>query len=76
MLCLTLSGDVYFFVPNIVKSTLLSEQLSLFDPETITNQTKPISIRVQSDLRQRQHFFSVVHFTQVGWWMCISHYIS
>ena len=32
MLCLTLSGDVYCFVPNIVKSTLFSEQLSLFDP--------------------------------------------
>ena len=31
MLCLTLSGDVYFFVPNIVQSTLFSEQLSLFD---------------------------------------------
>ena len=32
MLCLTLSGDVYCFVPNIFKSTLFSEQLSLFDP--------------------------------------------
>ena len=32
MLCLTLPGDVYFFVPNIVKSTLFSEQLALFDP--------------------------------------------
>ena len=29
---LTLSGDVYFFVPNIVHSTLFSEQHSLFDP--------------------------------------------
>ena len=32
LVCLTLSGDVYFFVPNIVQSTLFSEQLSLFDP--------------------------------------------
>ena len=28
MLCLTLSGDVYFFVPNNVQSSLFSEQLS------------------------------------------------
>ena len=31
MLCLTLSGDVYFFVQNIVQLTLFSEQHSLFD---------------------------------------------
>ena len=31
MLCWTLSGDVYFFVPNIVQLTLHSEQHSLFD---------------------------------------------
>ena len=31
MLCLTPSGDVYVFVPNIVQSTLFSEQHSLFD---------------------------------------------
>ena len=41
---------------------ILSNQLCLANntlylmPETIANQTKPISIRVQSDLRQRQHF--------------------
>ena len=40
MLCLTLSGDVYCFVPNIVKSTLFSEQLSLFDPRD-NNKIKP-----------------------------------
>ena len=31
MLCLTLSGDVYFFVPNIVHSILFCEQHSLID---------------------------------------------
>ena len=31
MLCLTVSDDVYIFVPNIVQSTLFSEQHSLFD---------------------------------------------
>ena len=36
-------------------------------PETIINQTKPISRRIQSDLRHRQHFFSVVHFSPLGW---------
>ena len=30
MLCLTLSGDVYFFVPDIVQSNLFSKQHSLF----------------------------------------------
>ena len=41
MLCLTLSGDVYFFVPNIVQSTLFSEQHSLCDARDIkkSNQT-------------------------------------
>ena len=71
-----------FLVMCTVLFQILSNQLCLANsslyliPETITNQTNPISIRVQSDLRQRQHFFSVVHFTPVGWWMCISHYIS
>ena len=31
MLYLALSGDVYFFVSNIIRSTLISEQHSLFD---------------------------------------------
>ena len=41
MLCLTLSGDVIFFVPNTVQSTLFSEQHSLFDvrDNSISNQT-------------------------------------
>ena len=62
MMFLTVSGYVYFFVPNIVQSTLFSEQHSLFDARDINkkkNKKKktPISTRVQSDLRQCQHFF-------------------
>ena len=52
-----LPNDFFFLANNTV----------YLMPETITNETKLISIKVQSDLRQRQHFFSVVHFTPVGW---------
>ena len=53
MLYLTLSGDVYCFVPNIVKSTLFSEQLSLFDP------------RVNNKSNQIYFYKSSVRFTTV-----------
>ena len=68
-----------FFVPNVAQSILFSKQFSLFDARDNNKSNQPISIRVRSDLRQRQHFFSVVQFTPLvctTQWKCISHYIS
>ena len=76
MLCLTLSGDVCCFAPNIVKSTLFSEQLSLFDPRDNNKSNQTYFYKSSVKFTTPQHFFSVVHFTPVGLWMCISHYIS
>ena len=78
MLCLTLSGDVYFFVPNIVKTTLFSEQLSLFDPRdnNKSNQTYFYKSSVRFMTATAVLFSGPFYPSRVVPGICISHYIS
>ena len=75
MLCLILSDNVYFFIPNIVQSTLFSEQHPLFDARdnNKSNQTyfykSSVRFTTASAFPFSCPFYPnrLVHITQSGW---------
>ena len=60
------SDDVYFFVPNIVQSTLFIEQHSLFVARDNNKWNQTYFYKSFVRFTTCQHFFSVVHYTPLG----------
>ena len=64
---LTVSGYVYFFVPNIVQSTLYSEQHSSFDARDINKSKHTYFYKISVRFMAVSAFLLVGQFTPVGW---------
>ena len=67
MMFLTVSGYVYFFAPNIVQSTLYSEQHSLFDVRDINKTKHTYFYKSSVRFTEVSAFLLMVHITPKFW---------